>query len=77
MVELTTQTSMIMIGLSILSFAVGYFISYTLAKRKQNMGRNVRAARESLRKIYGGYVKELHTIVTKIDKMLELLEENN
>ena len=37
----------------------------------------IREARELLRKIYNEYIKELHSIMSKIDKNLEMLENES
>jgi len=37
----------------------------------------IKQARENLRKIYKKYQEELHEVIIKIDKMLEILGEQN
>ncbi len=41
------------------------------------MNKEIKEARESLRKIYKKYTDELFEIVSKIDKALEKLENGN
>jgi len=41
------------------------------------MNKEIKEARVSLRKIYNQYNKELFEVVSKIDKMLEGLENGN
>ena len=36
----------------------------------------IREARENLRNLYTEYIKQLHAIVTQIDKTLEVVEKN-
>ena len=66
----------ILIGM--IDFVSGVVLTLILTrlfKKKKNVSKQTKEARETLRRIYLKYQKELHEVVMKIDRMLEVLEE--